>query len=66
MPDPLIYKNKVLKQFQTIPSVGKACALDLWNIGLRDISDLHSYRFETLPFVVQSYNSKTELEDFSM
>ncbi|MBL0236161.1 MAG: helix-hairpin-helix domain-containing protein [Saprospiraceae bacterium] len=40
MPDPLIYKNKVLKQFQTIPSVGKACALDLWNIGLRDISEL--------------------------
>ena len=33
-------KAKVLKQFQKIPSVGKACALDFWNIGLRSIKDL--------------------------
>ena len=33
-------KNKVLKQFQTIPGIGKACSLDLWNIGLRSINDL--------------------------
>ena len=33
-------KNTVLKQFQKIPSIGKACALDLWNIGIRDISYL--------------------------
>ena len=33
-------KASVLKEFQTIPSVGKACALDFWNIGLRSVSDL--------------------------
>jgi nucleotidyltransferase/DNA polymerase involved in DNA repair len=33
-------KYKVLKQFQTIPGIGKACSLDLWNIGLRSINDL--------------------------
>jgi hypothetical protein len=33
-------KGKVLKQFQSIPGIGKACSLDLWNIGLRRISDL--------------------------
>lgn len=25
-------KQKVLKQFQTIPGIGKACSLDLWNL----------------------------------
>ena len=33
-------KEKVLKQLQTIPSIGKACSLDLWNIGIRKVSDL--------------------------
>ncbi len=33
-------KTTALKQFQTIPGVGKACSLDFWNIGLRHISDL--------------------------
>jgi hypothetical protein len=33
-------KAKVLKEFQTIPSVGRACALDFWNIGLRGVADL--------------------------
>ena len=33
-------KAGIFKQFQTIPSVGKACSLDLWNIGLRSIADL--------------------------
>jgi hypothetical protein len=33
-------KRKILKQFQTIPGIGKACSLDLWNIGLRSIDDL--------------------------
>jgi RimJ/RimL family protein N-acetyltransferase len=35
-----IDKDKILKQFRTIPGVGKACSLDFWNIGLRSISDL--------------------------
>lgn len=33
-------KKTVLKELQSIPSIGKACALDLWNIGIRNISDL--------------------------
>lgn len=40
MNKPTIDKNRVLKQFRTIPGVGKACSLDFWNIGLRSISDL--------------------------
>jgi hypothetical protein len=33
-------KAKVLKQFQSIPSIGKAGSVDLWNIGVRSIGDL--------------------------
>lgn len=33
-------KEIILKQLQTIPSIGKACSLDLWNIGVRSIADL--------------------------
>jgi len=33
-------KNEVLRQLQIIPGVGKAVALDLWNIGIRSVSDL--------------------------
>ena len=33
-------KATVLKELQSIPSVGKACALDLWNIGIRKVADL--------------------------
>jgi len=34
-PDP-----QVLKELQRIPGVGKAIAVDLWNLGLRSVSDL--------------------------
>lgn len=33
-------KEKVLKELRTIPGIGKACAIDLWNIGIRSVSDL--------------------------
>ena len=33
-------KNEVLRQLQIIPGVGKAVALDLWNIGIKNVSDL--------------------------
>lgn len=33
-------KAAVLKAFRTIPGIGKACAQDLWNIGLRSVEDL--------------------------
>ena len=33
-------KELALKQLQVIPGIGKACSLDLWNIGMRKVSDL--------------------------
>ena len=33
-------KDKIVKQFQVIPGIGKACSLDLWAIGLRSLADL--------------------------
>jgi hypothetical protein len=32
--------EKTFKELQTIPGIGKACAADLWNIGVRRVSDL--------------------------
>jgi hypothetical protein len=32
--------SSVLKRLQTVPGIGKACSLDLWNIGLRSLGDL--------------------------
>ena len=34
-------KERVLKEFNQVPGVGKSIALDLWNLGLRAISDLN-------------------------
>jgi nucleotidyltransferase/DNA polymerase involved in DNA repair len=36
-------KARVLKEFQTIPGVGKACSLDFWNMGLRKVEDLKGH-----------------------
>jgi len=33
-------KEMILRQFQTLPSVGKAVSLDLWNMGIRSINEL--------------------------
>ena len=33
-------KQKILKEFQRIPGVGKSIAHDLWKLGLRSINDL--------------------------
>ncbi|MES2088205.1 MAG: helix-hairpin-helix domain-containing protein [Patescibacteria group bacterium] len=33
-------KQIILKNFQIIPGVGKSIAEDLWNLGLRKVSDL--------------------------
>ena len=33
-------KAATLKEFQTIPGVGKAIAEDLWDLGLRKVGDL--------------------------
>ncbi|MFH1051709.1 MAG: helix-hairpin-helix domain-containing protein [bacterium] len=36
----MIDKKEILKQFQTIPGVGKSIAGDLWNMGYRSIEQL--------------------------
>jgi hypothetical protein len=36
----MVMKAIVLKEFQTIPGVGKSVAGDFWNLGLRKIADL--------------------------
>ncbi len=33
-------QQTILKQLQVIPGVGKAVALDLWNLGYRSVQDL--------------------------
>ncbi len=33
-------KTSVLKELRQIPGIGKACSYDLWNIGIRKITDL--------------------------
>ncbi|MEC5144025.1 helix-hairpin-helix domain-containing protein [Chitinophaga sp. 212800010-3] len=41
-------KQKALKQLQTIPGIGKAGSLDLWNIGIREVADLRGRNPATL------------------
>ena len=36
----LIDKKNALKELQQIPGIGKSISLDLWNIGIKRISDL--------------------------
>jgi nucleotidyltransferase/DNA polymerase involved in DNA repair len=33
-------KKSVLREFRQVPGVGKSIAEDLWNLGLRSVSDL--------------------------
>jgi nucleotidyltransferase/DNA polymerase involved in DNA repair len=41
-------QNQELKQLTTIPGVGKTIATDLWNIGIRRVSDLRGQDPEQL------------------
>lgn len=41
-------KSAVMKDLQQIPGIGKACAEDLWNIGIRKVSDLKNKNPEKL------------------
>ena len=41
-------KHVVLKEFRQIPGVGKSIAEDLWNLGLRSISNLKNQDPEAL------------------
>jgi hypothetical protein len=53
-------QEKVLKQLQKIPSIGKACSLDLWNIGIRDISDLKGQNPNVLYDKLNTYSGVTQ------
>jgi len=33
-------KTKILKELQVIPGIGKSISVDLWNLGIRKVSDL--------------------------
>ncbi len=33
-------QQAILKEFQTIPGVGKSIAMDLWNLGFRSVREL--------------------------
>ena len=35
-------KEQILKELRTIPGVGKSIAEDLWELGIRSVSDLRS------------------------
>jgi len=41
-------KHMVLKEFRQIPGVGKSIAEDLWNLGLRSVSNLKNQDPEAL------------------
>lgn len=41
-------KEQSLKELKSIPGVGKSIANDLWNIGIRSVSDLKSRNPEVL------------------
>lgn len=43
-----LIRSKVLKELQVIPGIGKSCALDLWNLGIRKVSDLKGKNPKTL------------------
>jgi len=43
-----LIKSKILKELQVIPGVGKSISLDLWDLGIRKISDLKGRNPETL------------------
>jgi hypothetical protein len=49
-PDLLVEREKqvVLREFRQIPGVGKSIAGDLWNLGLRSVSDLKNQDAEVL------------------
>lgn len=48
MTSPNIAKSQILKQLTLIPGVGKSISQDLYNIGIRSISDLRGQSPEEL------------------
>jgi len=53
-------KEVILKNLQTIPGIGKACSLDLWNLGIRNIQDL-AYQNPTILYnKLNTYSGVTQ------
>lgn len=52
------YKNKIIKQFQTIPGVGKSIANDFWQMGFRSLNDLKDKDPEKLYLKLCDYYGK--------
>ncbi|HMV41039.1 MAG TPA: helix-hairpin-helix domain-containing protein [Leptospiraceae bacterium] len=44
----MVSKEQSLKELRTIPGVGKVVANDLWNLGIKSISDLINKKPENL------------------
>jgi len=52
-------RKEILMELQTIPGIGNACALDLWNIGIRNVSDLKDQNPRLLYEKLNSYSNLT-------
>lgn len=52
-------KAAALKEFRIIPGIGKACAQDLWDIGLRSIADLKGKNPATLYHTLNAVTGAT-------
>jgi hypothetical protein len=51
-------KSVILKEFRTIPGVGKSIAEDFWNIGLRSLSDLKNANPEALYMALCKFKNR--------
>ncbi len=61
---PLNERDIALKEFHTIPGVGKVVAIDLWNLGFRSISDLK--RQDPEEIYVRHNQIKGQVQDICM
>jgi hypothetical protein len=41
-------RKEILKELRTIPGVGKSISVDLWNLGIRSVTDLRKKNPERL------------------
>lgn len=61
-------KELVLRELRKIPSIGKACAYDLWKIGIRSVKDLKNKNpkelYERLNYVTGSTHDVCMLYTF--
>ena len=56
----MIDKEKALKEFRTIPGVGKVVALDLWNLGYKSIKQLAGQNAEEIYILHNDLRGKVQ------